>query len=126
MHPVATRAALMLLLLPASAALAGSGDAARGKQAYEARCGGCHSEVADRIGPRHAGVVGRRAGSVAGFAYSDALVRSGLTWNAQSLDRWLADPEAVVPGQRMGYRLADAQARADIVAYLATLPASSP
>ncbi len=82
--------------------------------------------MADRIGPRHAGVVGRRAGSVAGFAYSDALVRSGLTWNAQSLDRWLADPEAVVPGQRMGYRLADAQARADIVAYLATLPASSP
>jgi cytochrome c len=80
----------------------------------------------DRIGPRHAGVVGRRAGSVPGFAYSDALRNSGFTWDATLLERWLADPEALVPGQRMGYQLADAQARADIVAYLATLPAPRP
>lgn len=111
-------AALLLLALPAQA----GGDALRGQDSYEARCGGCHSVAADRIGPRHAGVLGRRAGSVAGFAYSDALRRSGITWDAASLERWLADPEALVPGQRMGYRLADAQARADIVAYLATLP----
>jgi cytochrome c len=97
------------------------GDVQRGQQAYEARCGGCHSVEADRIGPRHAGVVGRRAGSVAGFAYSDALRKSGITWDAALLDRWLTDPEALVPGQRMGYSLGDAQARADIVAYLATL-----
>lgn len=115
----------LLLLLPASLAIAGGGDAVRGRDAYEARCGGCHSVAADRVGPRHAGVFGRRAGSVAGFDYSDALRRSGLTWNAESLERWLADPEALVPGQRMGYRLGDAQARADIVAYLATLPAAS-
>lgn len=98
------------------------GDVERGQQAYEARCGGCHSVEADRIGPRHAGIVGRRAGSVAGFAYSDALRESGITWDAALLDRWLTDPEALVPGQRMGYRLGDAQARADIVAYLGTLP----
>lgn len=113
------------LLLPDAMAAAGGGDAARGLQAYEARCGGCHSVAADRVGPRHAGVYGRRAGSVAGYDYSDALRRSGVTWNAESLERWMADPEALVPGQRMGYRLGDAQARADIVAYLATLPAAS-
>jgi cytochrome c len=63
---------------------------------------------------------------VPGFAYSDALRKSGLTWDAALLERWLANPEALVPGQRMGYQLADAQARADIVAYLATLVASPP
>lgn len=97
------------------------GDALRGREAYEARCGGCHAPEADRIGPRHAGVLGRRAGSVPGFDYSPALARSALVWDAATLERWLADPEALVPGQRMGYRLGDAQARADIVAYLATL-----
>lgn len=113
------------LLLAAVCAAAGpawaASDAQRGQQVYEARCGGCHSVDADRIGPRHAGVVGRRAGSVPGFVYSEALRRSGLRWDAVLLERWLADPESLVPGQRMGYALADAQARADIVAYLATL-----
>ncbi|GAB4042214.1 MAG: hypothetical protein Fur0014_14310 [Rubrivivax sp.] len=113
------------LLLSASLAAAADGDALRGRDAYDARCGGCHSVAADRVGPRHAGVFGRRAGSVAGFAYSEALRRSGLVWNAETLDRWLADPESLVPGQRMGYRLPDAQARADIVAYLATLAAGA-
>jgi cytochrome c len=113
------------LLLPAMMALAAGGDVVRGQETYEARCGGCHSVAADRVGPGHAGVFGRRAGSVEGFAYSDALRRSGLTWNAELLDRWLADPQSLVPGQRMGYQLGDAQARADIIAYLATLTAGS-
>lgn len=98
----------------------------RGEQAYEARCAGCHSVATDRVGPRHAGVFGRRAGSVPGFAYSSALAASGLVWTAETLDRWLANPEAVVPGQRMGYQLGDAQARAEIVAFLSTLRAPSP
>lgn len=102
------------------------GDALRGQQAYEARCGACHSVDSDRVGPRHAGVVGRRAGSVPGFAYSAALRRSGIVWNARLLDRWLTDPEKLVPGQRMGYRVDDPQIRADIVAYLATLKARKP
>ncbi len=101
--------------------LAGAGDAGRGAQAYEARCGGCHSVETDRVGPRHRGVVGRRAGSVDGYAYSDALKSSRITWDAALLDRWLTDPEALVPGQRMGYRLGDAQARADVIAFLQTL-----
>jgi cytochrome c len=112
-------AAVCAATIPAWAA----GDAQQGKLTYDARCGGCHSVDADRVGPRHAGLIGRRAGSVPGFAYSDALRKSGLVWDAALLDRWLANPEALVPGQRMGYQLADAQARADIVAYLSTLMA---
>lgn len=110
-------AALAIASLPAWA----GGDVQRGRLAYEARCGACHSVDTDRVGPRHAGIVGRRAGSVPGFAYSDALRTSGLVWDAALLDRWLTNPEALVPGQRMGYRIADPQMRADIIAYLGTL-----
>jgi cytochrome c len=116
------RAALAAALLAASAGAAlAAGDAARGRAAYEARCGACHSPQADRVGPRHAGVLGRRAGSVEGYDYSPALKASRVVWDAASLERWLADPESVIPGQRMGYRLDDAAVRADVVAYLATL-----
>lgn len=66
-------------------------------------------------------MVGRRAGSVPGFHYSAALRASALVWDAALLQRWLTDPEALVPGQRMGLRLGDARERADIVAYLGTL-----
>jgi cytochrome c len=66
-------------------------------------------------------VFGRRAGSVEGFDYSAALKTSTVVWDAQRLDRWLSDPESVVMGQRMGYRLGDAALRADVIAYLATL-----
>jgi cytochrome c len=118
--------ALAATLAAAAAPAHAAGDAQRGQRAYEARCAGCHSVDADRVGPRHRGVLGRRAGSLPGFAYSEALRRSSLVWDAGLLERWLADPEALVPGQRMGFRLGDAQARADIVAYLATLTAARP
>jgi cytochrome c len=111
---------LCALLLASSSAMAG-GDAVRGQQVYEARCGGCHSVDADRVGPRHAGVLGRRAGAVPGFAYSPALAASQLVWDACTLDRWLKSPEALVPGQRMGYSLSDSGLRADVIAYLSTL-----
>lgn len=117
------RAAAIALACAVALPAWADGDAARGQASYEARCGGCHAVDTDRVGPRHAGVLGRRAGSVPGFAYSEALRRSGLTWTADRLARWLEDPEALIPGQRMGYRLGDAQVRADIVAYLATLSA---
>ncbi|MDZ7857912.1 MAG: c-type cytochrome [Sphaerotilus sp.] len=99
----------------------GRGDAERGALAWEARCSGCHSVETDRIGPRHAGVFGRRAGSVSGFDYSPALRQSRLVWDAATLDRWLSNPEALAPGQRMGVRLGDPAIRADVIAYLATL-----
>jgi cytochrome c len=115
-------AAFVLPALVASApGAAQGGDAARGAALYESRCGACHSVAADRIGPRHAGVLGRKAGGVDGYDYSTALKASRLVWDRGALERWLTDPEAVIPGQRMGYRLGDAGERADIVAYLVTL-----
>jgi cytochrome c len=96
-------------------------DAVRGKQLYEQRCIGCHSETVNRIGPKHVGVMGRKAGGVADFDYSDALKKSTLIWDTTSLAAWLANPEAIIPGQRMSYRTDNAQDREDIVRYLATL-----
>lgn len=106
------------LALAGTAAGAGEGDAARGQALYEARCAGCHAIDAHRVGPRHRGVFGRRAGTAAGYGYSPALRASGLVWNAPMLDRWLANPTALVPGTRMGTRVAEARDRRDIIAYL--------
>ena len=115
-HAIVPALALALLASPALAA----GDAARGEQIYE-RCQGCHAPDANRVGPLHRGVVGRRAGSVPDFAYSSALKGAGFVWDETLLDRWLINPQALVPGQRMGFRLNDAQDRADVIAYLKTL-----
>jgi len=97
-----------------------SGDAARGKTLYQA-CQACHSVEDNDLGPRHRGVVGRRAGSVADYNYSAALKSSGITWDPHTLDRWLTNPSALVPGTKMFFKIDDAQSRADIIAYLAQL-----
>jgi cytochrome c len=99
------------------AAPPGPGDPQRGQTLYQA-CSGCHSLDEDDIGPRHRGVVGRRAGTVPEYAYSPALKASGLIWDTATLDRWLTNPQALVPGTKMYFSLADAQQRADIIAYL--------
>ena len=96
------------------------GDPAHGRALYQA-CQACHSIDDNDLGPRHRGVVGRRAGSVADYNYSSALKNSGLTWDPTTLDRWLSNPSALVPGTKMYFTIADAQARADIIAYLAGL-----
>ncbi|OYU95338.1 MAG: cytochrome C [Burkholderiales bacterium PBB5] len=101
--------------------IAAAAAVARGQQLYEARCTGCHSVDANRTGPLHRGVLGRRAGSVAGYAYSPALAGSGLVWTRENLLRWLAGPEALVPGQKMGASLRSEADRADVVAFLASL-----
>lgn len=95
-----------------------AGDPARGAELYEARCTGCHSLDANRIGPMHRGVVGRKAGSVKDYTYSAALRKSKLTWDEVNLDRWLTNPEALVPGQKMGYSVSEAVDRVDLIAYL--------
>ena len=112
--------AAVFLLVLAACATAQAADATRGKALYELRCGGCHSLDHDRIGPRHRGVIGRKAGAVAGFEYSRALRGSGIVWSAQTLDAWLADPERLVPGQRMNYGVPDAADRAALIDYLKT------
>ena len=93
-------------------------DPENGKALYESRCVGCHSLDQDRIGPRHRGLIGRKAGAVPGFEYSPALRASRIVWSTRTLDRWLADPERLVPGQRMNYSVPDAADRAALVAYL--------
>lgn len=90
----------------------------RGAEIYEAKCGACHSLDANRIGPKHRGVYGRKAGSVPDFSYTPALKKSGIVWNAQTLDRWLQGPTKMVPGTAMALSLSSAQERADVIAYL--------
>jgi cytochrome c len=93
------------------------GDPDRGKTLYQA-CAACHSIDENDLGPRHRGVVGRRAGSVDDYVYSPALKNSGLTWDEATLDRWLINPSALVPGTKMFFQISDPQSRADIIAFL--------
>jgi cytochrome c len=96
------------------------GDPERGRALY-ANCTSCHSIDENDIGPRHRGVVGRKAGTAPDYAYSAALKASGIVWDKGTLDRWLTNPSAMVPGTKMFFLVPDPQARADIIAYLAEL-----
>jgi cytochrome c len=116
MH-VALAAGVML------AAPAAAQDAAAGKKAF-AQCAACHAVVPNqnRIGPSLHGVVGRKAASVKGFAYSAALVKKGGVWNDATLDAWLTKPSAYAPGTKMAFAgWPDKKKRADVIAYLKTL-----
>ena len=117
---------LRTLFLVAPFAMAGAiaqaQDAAAGGMAFQ-QCAECHSPgSSDGAGPGLQGVFGRRAGSKDGFIYSAAMKKSTVVWDATTLNAFLADPRAVVPGTSMGYGGDDdAKERADLVAYLKTL-----
>jgi cytochrome c len=98
-----------------------AGDAATGKAVFERKCTGCHALDADREGPHLRGVFGRKAGSVPGFDYSEALKNSRIVWQEENLDRWLRDTDAAVPNNNMGFSVPNAQDRADLIAFLRTL-----
>ena len=120
-----TLAAAVVALAAAAAYAAGapetaSGDPARGKTLYQA-CMACHSIDEDDVGPRHRGVVGRVAGTVPGYAYSPALKDSHIVWDQDTLDRWLTNPQALVPGAKMFFAMPNARDRADVIAYLTEL-----
>lgn len=90
----------------------------QGREVYE-RCAACHSLERDRVGPRHCGLFGRRAGSVPGFVYSDAMRESGIVWNQKTLDWFLTNPLEAVPGTFMGYAgIPDREERAQLIDYL--------
>ena len=111
--------ALLMTLLPACAARA-DGDAARGEAKFQ-DCAACHKleAGANNVGPSLHGVFTRKAGELADFRYSPALKRSGIAWTPETLDKFLADPQAVAPGNRMPYAgMASASDRADLIAYL--------
>lgn len=107
----------LLFSIFAVAAPAWAGDADHGEKLYEA-CQDCHSLDKNEVGPRHRGVFGRVAGSLADYHYSTALKNSGIVWNDETLDKWLTNPQAFVPGAKMYFHVADATDRADIIAFL--------
>ena len=121
MRTVTMLAAAMAVLLPAAAQAAG--DAEAGKAAFNRRCAVCHgvAEGQNKVGPSLHGVVGRTSGSVPNFNYSPAMKSAGKTWDAASIDTYLQDPKAYVPGNRMILAgIKDEAERQNIIAYLET------
>jgi cytochrome c len=108
--------ALSLTLVPAAAA----GDAAKGQKVF-LKCKACHEVATDKkkVGPSLKGVFGRTAGTVEGFAYSDAMKSSGIVWGEDTLKTYLVDPKAVVPGTKMAFAgLKKEDDIEDVIAYL--------
>ncbi|MBC7954098.1 MAG: cytochrome c family protein [Rhodospirillaceae bacterium] len=109
------------LALLTGTAFAQAGDPAAGEKVFT-QCKACHTVQAgqNRVGPSLFGVVGRAAGAVEGFAYSPAMKGSGMTWTAETLDKYLTDPKAAIPGNKMVFPgLKKPEDRANVIAYLA-------
>ena len=99
-----------------------TGDAAKGEATFAA-CKVCHAVElgANKIGPSLHGLIGRKAGEIAGYTYSAANKNSGITWTAEKMFQYLEGPQHITPGTKMSYPgLPDPQKRADVIAYLAT------
>lgn len=122
MKPLLLTATAMLGLafaLPARA----DGDAAAGKIVFN-KCAICHTvdPAKKGIGPTLFGVVGRKSASVEGFSYSEAMKNANKTWDAATLDQYLTNPKAMVPGTKMVFPgLPKPEDRANVIAYLSTL-----
>jgi cytochrome c len=111
--------AISITLLVVAPARAG-GDPARGEVRFQ-DCAACHQLEAgvNEVGPSLHGLFTRKAGELADFRYSPAMKRSGITWTAETLDQYIADPQAAIPANRMPYAgMANAADRADLIAYL--------
>jgi cytochrome c len=122
--------AAVALLAISGPALA-EGDATKGKAAF-AKCAICHQVgpgAATLVGPELNGIVGRKAGSVADYPYSAGMKKlagEGYVWSEENLDKWIADPKAMIPDSPMALAfpgVPDAGERADMIAYLKTVPA---
>jgi cytochrome c len=112
-------AALIVTLQLAGVARA-DGDAARGEARFQ-DCAPCHKleAGANNVGPSLHGIFTRKAGELADFRYSPAIKRSGIVWTPETLDKFVTDPQALVPANRMPYAgMASADDRADLIAYL--------
>ena len=107
--------------LLACASAYANGNIEKGKGLYVQHCAACHSVDYNGAGPAHAGVFGRKVGSVPNFAYSPALKASKLLWTEANLNQWLADPEKLIPGQKMWMKVEESTERQDLVAYLKSL-----
>jgi cytochrome c len=111
----------LLIVVVSAGQSAADGDPERGAAAYRA-CVACHTLVPGQhaSGPSLDGMIGRQAGTLAAFVrYTPDLTRSGIIWDAVSLDGWLANPAEMVPGTSMTFRgIEDDQVRADLIAFL--------
>jgi cytochrome c len=116
LHAAATLGLSLLLMAAARA----DGDAARGEARFQ-DCAACHKLEAgsNNVGPSLHGLFQRKAGALADFRYSPAMKRSGINWTPETLDKFITDPQAMVPANRMPYAgMASADDRADLIAYL--------
>jgi len=116
MRMIFTLSITLLLVVPAGA----DGDPARGEARFQ-ECAACHRLEAgvNEVGPSLHGIFTRKAGELADFRYSPAMKRSGITWTAETLDKYIADPQSFIPANRMPYAgMANASDRADLLAYL--------
>jgi cytochrome c len=110
--------AIALVCASPGAAGAGSLD---GKDVFAKRCSGCHGTDASKEGPRLRGVIGRRAGTVPGFQYSDALRNSGIVWNEGLVNKWLESTEGLVKDNDMEFHVSNPDERAAVIGYLKSL-----
>ena len=118
--------AVLLLGLVVLCSGAHAQSVARGQALFESRCVACHSLDANRVGPALRGVVGRTAGKANGYFYSEAMAAATHVWDEPKIKAWLTNPEDVVPGQDMNYRVDIPQDREDVVAYLASVSPPNP
>lgn len=130
MAMAATAAAAALVagtaLIPALAMTPAGEEAmkAAGHVMFDHRCRSCHADdpAKQSYGPSLVGIVGRKAGSIAGFAYSDAMKASGIVWTEEALRSWIADNTGVMPGTRMKHMAITDKTEQDfILSYLKTL-----
>ncbi|KAB7646177.1 c-type cytochrome [Polymorphobacter fuscus] len=119
---VAAAVAAGVVSMPAFAQAMPAGNAAAGEKVF-AQCKTCHvtDKGVNRVGPSLFGVVGRKAGTVPGYKYSAANLKSGLTWTPAQLNTYLEAPQKVIKGTKMAFGgLKKPQDRADVIAFLAT------
>ena len=112
--------AAVAVFVVASTPLVRAADPEKGKAVFE-QCAACHSlgDPGDYDGPMLKGVIGRKAGSLEDYRYSAAMKRSDVTWDATTLDKYVTDPQAFIPGNRMAFAgISDNAQRDDLIAYL--------
>ena len=123
-HRGVSAALVLLAVVGSSVVLPSRADGQSGQDGqalFHKRCTGCHALDADHEGPRLRGVVGRAAGTVKTFQYSDALKNAKHTWDEAKLDKWLTDTESVVPDNDMSFRVPKQEERTAIIFYLKSL-----
>ncbi|PRC90810.1 c-type cytochrome [Solimicrobium silvestre] len=118
MAPYQYLSGMALFFWGVASTVCAAGNAERGLALYQSKCVACHSIDYNGVGPAHKGLFNRKAGSQTDYVYSPAVKGSTIIWNEQTLDKWLSNPEKLIPGQKMGFSVPSAKERADLITYL--------